>query len=317
MFVRIALMAVVAVAGARAGRVERVEHHEPDMVRVSAGTFVMGFPGTESEQTHIAFDCAREFGDSQEFYCRREFIVDNAQPRRWVYLPAFEIDRYEVRVGAYRACAAAGACDIAALVSGDTRYLEDDALPMVNANWQDAVDFCAWVGKRLPTEAEWEKAARGTDARRWPWGDHSRADGANHGAVDVDVLHGPAWGAAHYVGDDSDGYAGATPPGTLQWSDSFYGAMDMAGNVSEWVVDYYVAGYGGCEPRERGCVEPSSIDPVVDSPPAGSASLRVYRGGSWAEPRLFGRTYFRLFADPGQRSFDRGFRCARDSATDG
>jgi formylglycine-generating enzyme required for sulfatase activity len=77
---------------------------------------------------------------------------------------------------------------------------------------------------------------------------------------------------------------------------------DLAGNVSEWVADYYVDGYD----------DGSSIAPVVDSPPPNGAGLRSYRGGSWAEPKLFGRTYFRLNALPDQRSFDRGFRCARD-----
>jgi len=315
MLARIAV-AAAALATARAGSVDRVVYRESDMVRVDGGTFAMGMSASEREVQALLADCAAEFGDLAEMYCKPEYFIDPAQPRHTVYLPGFEIDRYEVTVAEYRACAAAGGCDVAALVSGDSRYVADDALPMVNVTWQDAVDYCAWEGKRLPTEAEWEKAARGTDGRRWPWGNQQRADGANHGAVDIELLRGPAWGSAQYISDDSDGYATAVPPGTLAWSDGPYGAYDMAGNVSEWVADYFASGYGPCDSDARqaigGCVERGRIDPVVDAPPAGVASLRVYRGGSWAEPKLFGRTYFRLYADPEQRAFDRGFRCARD-----
>src|SRR5512134_3264010 len=88
---------------------------------------------------------------------------------REVYVSPFLIDRREVTAAEYRRCVLAGSCDLTPLVAGDRRFIRDD-LPVVNVTWFDAVSFCGWQGKRLPTEAEWEKAARGDDARRWPWG---------------------------------------------------------------------------------------------------------------------------------------------------
>ncbi len=284
----------------RPGRVVRVEHVASSMVTVPAGTFVMGFPGG-AEEDEIKLACAREFGDEDDsLYCQDEVLWQNAADVRDVYLPAFDIDRYEVTVDDYRACAVKGACDSTALLVGAPEYLEE-GLPMVNVTWRDAVDYCAWVGKRLPTEAEWEKAARGTDGRRWPWGNHDRRDGSNHGRVEQDPVRGSRKVLFHYVADDSDGAEFAVPPGTMKWSDSPYGVYDMAGNVTEWVSDYYRETYAGL----------TTIDPEVVVPIA-NFSMRVIRGGSWAEPRIFGRTYFRRFTNPDSRSFDRGFRCARD-----
>jgi formylglycine-generating enzyme required for sulfatase activity len=296
-------LAIAALVTARPGGIERVEHSPPSMVRIPGGTFWMGFPNDEDAESELALACVTEFGEgTEQSYCTNKRLWENATPERRVYLPAFEIDRYEVTIAQYRRCAADGACDVAALLAGDDRFRDDDALPMVYVTWQDAVDFCAWSGKRLPTEAEWEKAARGTDRRVWPWGDFERDDGANHGTVDRKLMRPAVWFTAQYIADDSDGHDTAVAPGTMLWSESAYEVYDLAGNVSEWVADYYVDGYD----------DGSSIAPVVDSPPPNGAGLRSYRGGSWAEPKLFGRTYFRLNALPDQRSFDRGFRCARD-----
>jgi serine/threonine-protein kinase len=198
---------------------------------------------------------------------------------------------------------AAGACDVAALLSGDLRYTVDD-WPMVNVSWQDAVDYCGWAGKRLPSEAEWEKAARGGDGRRWPWGNHDRVDGSNHGRLEANGLLAPTVGLQSnfsFVGDDSDGFAVVAPPGAVRWSESPYGAFDLAGNVSEWVADYYAG---------DGYVSLPAVDPVQNAPQP-PAPERVCRGGSWAEPKLYGRAYYRNSANPAHRSFDRGFRCAR------
>jgi formylglycine-generating enzyme required for sulfatase activity len=291
-----------AAEGRRPGEVKRVEHQPSAMVRIPAGTFTMGFDDRESERAELLLACARELGpESGEAYCRSETLWESALDQRAVYLPAYEIDRYEVKTADYRACAAAGGCDMAPLTAGDPAFL-DDALPMANVTWRDAADFCRWRGKRLPTEAEWEKAARGVDGRRWPWGNHERGDGANHGRAQEHPVRAPPYAFPSFVGDARDGFAGAAPPGAMAWSDSPYGVYDLAGNVSEWVADYYRETYVGL----------TTVDPVVDTPPSGTSSPRVYRGGSWAEPELFGRTYMRLFAAPDLRAFDRGFRCARD-----
>ncbi len=306
----------------RSGRIARIEHKRSEMVRVPAGTFVMGFPETESDNALEA--CLAEYGSRlYPYLCTRNdelHVFKNATPSRDVFVSAFDIDRYEVTVAGYRRCAAAGACDVAALLSSDDRFLADDG-PMVNVTWQDSVDYCAWVDKRLPTEAEWEKAARGTDGRRWPWGNQSRDDGANHGRLEDDAvlltqsLPNPRTGptlAVDYVPDDRDGYEHAATPGALVWGESPYGAYDMAGNVAEWVADYYWDGELGGATGEGGYSDLPDVDPVRLSPRV--VGLRTVRGGSWIEPLLFSRTYARFEAAPDSRSYSRGFRCARDAA---
>jgi formylglycine-generating enzyme required for sulfatase activity len=229
-----------------------------------------------------------------------------------VYVDAFEIDRLEVTAAQYRACVAAGGCDVAPLVTGDERNVADE-LPMVYVTWGEARTYCRWRGKRLPTEAEWEKAARGEDRRRWPWGNQERRDGANLGKSEVDAIkltHGklmsqPVYGGSRAmfesVPDDSDGAAYAVAPGSLKWGDSPYGALDMSGNVSEWIEDYWsMDGYKGL----------SAVNPVRSEAPPDS-TWRAVRGGSWGDWKYSGRTYFREYADPRGRSEQRGFRCAR------
>lgn len=198
----------------------------------------------------------------------------NEIPTHDVWLDAFEIDRYEVTVAQY------------AVFVGSTGWrlpgdwdAADPALPgnspVTHVAWPDAVGYCEWVGKRLPTEAEWEKAARGGDERRYPWGDTwdpSRA------AVALEVGPGPV---------------GAHPAGS-----SPYGAYDMAGNVHEWVWDYYDEAY-------------YEISPAAN--PRGPENNRnhVIRGGSWASPAEWATTTFRdsSHSDVGDARF--GFRCAR------
>lgn len=290
----------------RAGRIERVEHPASDMVVVPAGPFWMGH--TDDEMLDYLLDCQRELG-AGDYYCENDWLSIAVLTERQVDVDAFAIDRYEVTVAAYRACVAAGACDIAALVEGDERHLRDE-LPMVNVTWDDAAAFCAYAGKRLPTEAEWEKAARGTERARWPWGDHDREDGSNHGAGEsaaVLYTHGllPRNNTSlvdfEFTPYAGDGFAAAAPVGSFPWGQSPYGAYDMAGNVSEWVIDYFsFEGYEGLDP----------FNPVRDVHD-GRVSSRVARGGSWNQPRFYGLTYHREPALAHTRAAWRGFRCAR------
>ena len=293
------------------------------MVLVPAGNFLMGLDDVESEE--LARACEREMGASGH-YCREArasalgfgFLSLEGTygiGEHQVFVSSFEIDRYEVTVADYRACVAAGECELTPLVTGDTRY-QTDRLPMVNVTWNDARAYCHWEGKRLPTEAEWEKAARGTHGQRWPWGNHERVDGANHGKGEDDVLitarYDPSArqaagqaGVIQFAPDDSDGAAYVVPPGTLRWSEGPYGTYDQAGNVAEWVADYFEArGYQGL-PR---------INPVRDA--ARGETMRVVRGGSWFRPAYLGRTYVRAAAPGDSRSPYRGFRCARDEPAD-
>ena len=229
------------------------------------------------------------------------------RPARDVMVDDFLIDRFEVTVGSYRECADAGRCSAAPLTGGDQRYHES-ALPVVNVTFGDARDYCEWRRKRLPTEAEWEKAARGADGRRWPWGNTWLEGGINHGAVE-----GEAMGQVHGRGllglrgteiqaDASDGYFASAPPGSFPFGQSPYGALDMAGNVAEWVADAW---------SEEGYEKLSASNPLRVA--STESALRVVRGGSWLKPRLWGLTYHRDIREPSRRYIDVGFRCARDA----
>jgi formylglycine-generating enzyme required for sulfatase activity len=294
----------------RHGRVVAVAHEQAAMVAVPAGVFTMG--PNEDELRELLLACHEEL-DQGDYLCTEDWYGNFRLSARPVYVDAFAIDRYEVKVDEFRACAAAGVCDTAALVAGDERHLRA-GWPMVNVTWQDAVDYCEYAGKRLPTEAEWEKAARGGRGYRWPWGDHDREDGSNHGKGDSVAMlytHGilprthQARLAVEFVPDDSDGHLYAARPGAMRWSDGIYGAYDLAGNVAEWVQDYY---------SFEGYEDLPLFNPVRDRPDRRGTALRAMRGGSWAEPRFYGRTYHRHAGLARERSPWVGFRCARSLA---
>jgi formylglycine-generating enzyme required for sulfatase activity len=148
------------------------------------------------------------------------YANDREQPQHAVHLDAFWIDEHEVTNTQYRKCVEAGACQEPGCWT-DSRLSSPDQ-PVVCVAWDDAQAYAAWVGGRLPTEAEWEKAARGTDGQIYPWGDSP-----------PDCYKANYWGCTGWplsVGTHPDG---ASP----------YGALDMAGNVWEWVADWYSDDY--------------------------------------------------------------------------
>lgn len=221
-----------------------------EMVYVAAGPFTMG-------DTH---------GDGEE----------DERPAGRLTVPAFWLDRTEV-TNAQFARFARAARD-SGLARGDKWVLEEgkDQHPVVNTPWRVAVAYCRWAGKRLPTEAEWEYAARGTDGRKYPWGD--------------------AWDDRHARFDGNRGGQGAAPVGSYPTGISPFGALDMAGNVWEWVSTLYRPyPYFSRDGREI----------------ASTQDRHVFRGGSWVLSPWDLRASNREFGEAGYRSVYIGFRCAR------
>ncbi|HVZ71260.1 MAG TPA: SUMF1/EgtB/PvdO family nonheme iron enzyme [Polyangia bacterium] len=190
---------------------------------------------------------------------------EDERPVRTVVVKAFSIDRTEVTRGAYAACVAAKRCRRAPAASED-----DGHLPMTNVSWADAQAYCKFAGGRLPTESEWEKAARGPDGREYPWGDELDCARANWGNFDGE---GPCAGK----NPGRPVAVGSYPTGA-----SVYGALDLGGNVWEWTADKY------------------------DDDPG----RRVVRGGSCCSYFVGPRAANRNAWAPEHRDADLGFRCA-------
>ncbi len=231
------------------------------MVRVPAGPFRMG-----SDTTRV--DCQDE------------------HPPHTVDLPEFYIDRTEVTNAQFRAFCDATGREYPPNPGWDADYfLGKPEYPVINVTWKDAGDFAKWAGKRLPTEAEWEKAARGADGLRYPWGNELRAG--------VTTVAGMA-----------DGYENSAPVGSFPDGASPYGCLDMVGNVFEWTEDWYAA-YPGSD---------GSWDQRGDT----GFKKRVVRGGSFtARPEIVdasggvARASERFCEMPDYRTVNLGFRCAK------
>jgi formylglycine-generating enzyme required for sulfatase activity len=243
----------------RAGRSRTRERDGATMLEVPAGPFVRGAEGEQAE-------------------------VDE-YPRKLVEVAGFWIDSLEVSAGQYGRCVKEKACAAASAGASCNVGERKGRHPANCVSWTQASSYCTWAGARLPTEAEWEKAARGCDGRSYPWGEEPPDC---ERAMWFDPQRG------HGCGTHSTAVVGSHPKGA-----SPYGALDMAGNVWEWVQDRYV--------------------PAWDQAEAGAAGrLRVLRGGGWGKDGLGSlRTTSRLRLEGGLATPGTGFRCAMDAMAAG
>jgi len=222
--------------------------------------------------------------------------LNNEQPAHQVTLSAYMIDRYPVTASAYAACIQAGACTTPK--SGSTLGTVGlDNHPINNVDWHQATAYCAWTGGRLPTEAEWERAAKGVTHRRYPWGDDCPSPWHSTCSEEDWTL---ATARAN-CRDDSckDAYPGTSPVDAFPLGVSSDGVWDMAGNVEEWTSDWAGRVY--------------TTAPITNpTGPTSGSSTRVLRGGSFLEFGGALRATYRNSAAQTQRLQYIGFRCASD-----
>jgi formylglycine-generating enzyme required for sulfatase activity len=210
--------------------------------------------------------------------------IEDEKPYHRVYLDDYYMDKHEVTAGDYEKCVNAKSCSKlnsgSICNNGNSRKSNH---PINCVNWNQADNFCKWAGKRLPTEAEWEKAARGTDGRIYPWGNEFDCN--------------KSCNSVKPCNHNSTCTAGSIPADM-----SPFGAMDMGGNVWEWVADWYGAGY-------------FKISPSNNPRGASSGKYRVLRGGSWgvSHPEIL-RVSYRFWINPTANNWDWGFRCARSGS---
>jgi len=206
-------------------------------------------------------------------------------PAHNVCISAFEMDVHEVTNAEYAECVADGGCTVPEYLDSFTRldYYGDaayDDFPVIYVDWNMATDYCTWAGKRLPTEAEWEYAARGGLAeKRYPWGD------TDPQCTTANFYHD----GSYCVGDTAE---------VGSYSANGYGLYDMAGNVFEWVSDWYQSDY-------------YSGSPTNDPQGPASGTFRVLRGGSWYDSAFSLRVTDRSFSNPALDYPTVGIRCAQ------
>ena len=252
MFVLIALLGLATDTAMAVDPVDKGSQESQSMALVPAGEFTMGSAA----------------GDSDE------------QPERKIYLDAFLIDKYEVSVGQYAAFLQAKGVE----PPSDWKTMNQPAhqtRPAANMDSVDAAAYCKRVGKRLPTEAEWEKAARGTDGRLYPWGNEP-----------------PTPRHANFGKTDWNNHGALAPVGSFEEGKSPYGLYDMAGNVWEWVSDWYDFRYYKSGPTKN---------PTGPS----SGGTKVIRGGAWNGNARALRSANRSVISPTDQGLT-GFRCAKN-----
>jgi formylglycine-generating enzyme required for sulfatase activity len=231
-----------------------------EMVQIPEGPFVMGSRDNDSDP--------------------------DEKPEHQVYLKPYFVDLHEVGRSEYDRFAkmTKRAQRRIEVFEDDPAKLLKPELPAIAVTWDDAEAYCKWAGKRLPTEAEWEKAARGESKRRYPWGDEFALGYAN-------------------IDGNEDGFRYLAPPGSFETGRSPYGLYDMTGNVGEWVADSYAEDF-------------YQKSPYRDPKGPEQGEQKVIRGGSWRETKKNARPSKRFQAKPWRHDITVGFRCAKDVEVD-
>jgi eukaryotic-like serine/threonine-protein kinase len=263
-------------------------------------------PSINSSATSPKDKMVMDFVPAGQFIMGSEKGLTDEQPVHTVTLDGFWIDQTEVTNAMYGRCVESGACD----APSATTYFNDPTYanhPVVFVSWHDAGTYCSWADRRLPTEAEWEKAAswdpNANEKRLYPWGDDfecKRGNFDDETQLDSFVIAG---------GPNCDGYVQTAPVGSFPSGASPYGALDMGGNVWEWVHDAFIEidpldsslqNYYAISPSSN----PQGVDPAI-------TDYRVMRGGSWNINFGFGRAAYRLWFGLYDSYDFTGFRCAR------
>lgn len=247
----------------------------------------------------IDFDKKEEdmiFIEAEFFIMGRNDSATNESPEHTVYLDGYYIDKYEVTNFSYNACVKDGVCQppTQSGIFSNSSYFgnpEFETYPVVYVNWEMANLFCQWRDARLPTEAEWEKAARGINSQIYPWGNEFLENHSNF----CDQNCPNDWANQSF----NDGYASTSPVGAFPLGQSSYGAFDMVGNVYEWVNDWYSENYYSQSPQNN------PVGPV-------SGQDRVIRGGAWGDVLGTNAISRASFTPTISHEFI-GFRCARSA----
>lgn len=258
------------------------------MMLVARSTFTMG--STYDEVVAALADCQVQTPGHR---CDASRFSDET-PQHTVTLAAYWLDRFEVTVAEYARCVSASRCNPLPLGDG-TRRFDVPNYPASLVTWEEARTYCAFRGARLPTEEEFERAARGASGRRFPWGNLYNSRVSNHGAYD---WSDPLALVGGNPTDARDGFVELAPVGSFPAGRTPEGFMDLAGNVAEWIDDRYLPHYEGG----------TGADPAVRRT---GSSTRVVRGGSYESGPLSLRGASRDEALPSMRRPSVGFRCAK------
>ena len=249
------------------------------MVYVPGGKSLMG--SSISQAQNAWEECQKLYGKDS---CGEEGLYMDETPQHFVTLSSFWLDRTEISHSQYMLCVANGVCEVPNYASIMPFNLGDH--PVVGVSWENAMTYCAWAGAKLPSEAQWEYAARGEPGLMYSWGNDFDGNLLNY--CDAKCAE------SYHANDFNDGFPETAPVDIYQAGASWNGALNLNGNVCEWVNDWF-GPYNSSE----------QADPTGPS----SGTYKVVRGGSWINDLLGVRSTNRSFPDPSERSKIVGFRC--------